>query len=121
MARLTFQAQSTIQPSTFLTIYTGASQQCIQASGSNVFLIGVAQEYPDTAPTPGAATPAAIGGEEVLCYSVGEVCQLGSTSAGWTAGDRLTADSLGSGYGVTAVPSGGTAAYYGAIARTTLT
>jgi hypothetical protein len=114
MARLSGLANGTIGCSTFVVIDTTTGNAFDQASSNSQFLIGVAQEFADNAPIPGATVNAAQQGEELMVYSVGEICLLAASSAGWTAGDRLTSNA--SGQGITA--SG--ANYYGAVARTTL-
>jgi hypothetical protein len=115
MARLSGLANGTIGCSTLVVIDTTTGNAFDQATGNAAFLIGVSQEYADTAPIPGVTTTnAAVQGEVLAVYSVGEICLLNASTAGWTAGDRLTANA--SGQGVTA---SGTQ-YYGAIARTTL-
>lgn len=108
----TFVAGGTIQPSTFVLI--NGSNQVIAASGNSAFLQGVAQEWSKSAPIPGATSEAADNGDPVAIYGLGEVCLLQATTAGWTAGDRLTSNA--SGQGVTASGS----QYYGAVALATL-
>jgi hypothetical protein len=115
MARLNGLANSTIGTSLFCVIDTTTGNAFDVASANTQFLIGVSQEYADQAPLPGVSPlNAAVQGESMFVYSVGEICLLNASTAGWTAGDRLTANA--SGQGVTA---SGTQ-YYGAIARTTL-
>lgn len=114
MARLNGTANGTINPSRFCITDTSVSNAFDQASANSQFLIGVSQEYSKNAPIPGASQEAADAGDPVFVYSVGEVCLLQSTTAGWTAGDRLTSDANGNG-----VTASGTQ-YYGAIARSTL-
>jgi len=87
-----------------------------QASGATAVIVGVSQEYAKYAPIPNATTYAAdAAGDPVKVYQIGDVCLLQATSAGWTAGDRLTSNA--SGVGVTATSGN----LYGAIALTTMT
>jgi hypothetical protein len=114
MARLSGLANSTIGVSNFVVIDTTTGNAFDQASSNSQFLIGVSQEFGNNPPIPGAVENAGVQGESIMVYSVGEICLLNASSAGWTAGDRLTSNA--SGQGITA--SG--ANYYGAVARTTL-
>jgi hypothetical protein len=115
MTKPTFLANGTIGCSLFVVMDTTTSNAVDVASANSQFLIGISQEFADTAPIPGATVNAAIAGEPIAVYSIGEICLLNATTAGWTAGDRLTSSATGA--GVTASGS----QYYGAVARTTLT
>jgi hypothetical protein len=108
-------ANGTIQPSTFVVADTTIANGVDQAVGTAAFLVGIAQEWSKLAPLPNATTEAADVGDPIKIYGLGAQCFLQSTSAGWTAGDRLTSSATGA--GITA--SG--AQHYGAIALTTLT
>lgn len=110
-------AGGSITPSTFVVFDTTNPKAVNQAVGSSAFIIGVAQEWSKYAPIPGNSTVAAdTAGDPLRIYQEGEsMVMLNSTSAGWTAGDRLTANSAG--FGVTASGS----VYYGAVALSTMT
>lgn len=109
-------AAGTINPSTFLVQDTTNPKAVNQASGTSSFIIGVAQEWVKYAPIPNATTIAADTlGDPIKVYQIGDICLLQATSAGWTAGDRLTSNA--SGQGVTATTSN----FYGALALTTMT
>jgi hypothetical protein len=107
-----FVAGGTINPSTFVRI-TG-NNTVSAASAATQALAGIAQEWSKNAPIPGATSEAAVSGDQVMVYGETAICLLQSTTAGWTAGDRLTSDANGA--GVTA----STTNFYGAIALTTL-
>jgi len=108
-------AAGSISPSVFVVIDATSNKAVNQASGATSFIIGVSQEYSKYAPTPGASTAAAdTPGDPVLVYQESNECLLTATTAGWTAGDRLTANSLGQ--GITATSTN----YYGAVALTTM-
>lgn len=105
-----------ISTNVFVVFDTTAPKAVNQASGTTAFIIGISQDNPKTAPIPNASTVAAdAAGDPVKVYQIGDVCLLQATSAGWTAGDRLTSN--GSGIGVAASGSN----YYGAVALTTMT
>lgn len=108
-------AGGTIQPSRFVIQDVSQNNAVVQASGTSDFIVGVCQEWSKLAPLPGAASDAATSGDQIMVYGLGEVCLLQSTTAGWTAGDRLTGDTVGRGL------AGSSTNYYGAIALTTLT
>jgi hypothetical protein len=114
MATPNFVANGTIQPSRFVTIDSTSENAVIQASANTQELIGVSQEWSKLAPIPGASSEAADAGDPIKVYGLTDICLLQSTTAGWTAGDRLTANS--SGQGVTA---SGTE-HFGAVALTTV-
>ncbi len=107
-------AAGTIAPSVFVVFDTTNNKAVNQASGTAAFIVGVSQEYSKYAPIPNATTYAAdTFGDPIMVYQDTDECWLNATSAGWTAGDRLTSNA--SGFGVTA--SG--AQYYGGVALTT--
>ena len=110
-----YTANGTVQPSRFVVIDTSTSSRVIQASASTSPLVGVSQEWSKLAPTPGQTSEAADAGDPIKVYSLGELCLLQSTTAGWTAGDRLTADASGDGKTTTTAGD-----YYGAIALDTV-
>lgn len=114
MAQPNYTANGTIQPSRFVIIDTSTSSRVIQASAATSPLVGVSQEWSKLAPTPGQSSEAADAGDPIKVYSLGDLCLLQSTTAGWTAGDRLTSD--GNGNGITASSTN----YYGAIALDTV-
>jgi hypothetical protein len=107
----------TIATAVFVTQDTTLPKAVNQASGSGAYIVGVSAEYSQNAPLPGqsALYAANAQGDPIKVFTVGETCLLNASSAGWTAGDRLTANA--SGQGVTA--SG--AVYVGAIALTSMT
>lgn len=108
-------AAGSISPSVFVVFDTTNNKSVNQASGTSAFIVGVSQEYSKYAPIPGASTVAAdTQGDPILVYQDTNECLLQSTTAGWTAGDRLTSNA--SGQGVTASSTN----YYGAIALTTM-
>lgn len=108
-------AAGNINVSTFVIQSTSVNKAVDQATGTSTFIVGIAQEYPKYAPLPGASLVAAdTQGDPVMVYSIGDTCLLQATTAGWTAGDRLTANATG--LGVAASGS----QYYGAIALTTM-
>ena len=109
-----FVANGTVNPSTFVRIDATDNNKVIAASANSQFLIGVAQEWSKNAPIPNATQEAADAGDPLKVYGVGDICLLQATTAGWTAGDRLTSDANGN--GVTASSTN----YYGAVALTTL-
>ncbi len=115
MSDFAFIANGTIQPARFVQIDTSTNDKVIAASAATVPIIGVSQEWSNLAPTPGASSAAAVAGDSIRVYGLGKICYLQATSAGWTAGDRLTADSTGNG-----VTASGTQ-FYGAVAQDTLT
>jgi hypothetical protein len=106
-----FKASGTIAVSTFVKV--SGSNTCAQA-GSGDVPIGVAQEWANAAPISGASTSAAVSGDQVKVYGLGDICLLQSSTAGWTAGDQLKPDSSGNGV---AASSNDT---YGAIALETI-
>jgi hypothetical protein len=111
-------ALGTIAPSVLVVIDTTSWKAVNQANAATGFIIGVSQEYANTAPIPGATLNAATSpGDPIKVYQIGDVCLLNSTSAGWTAGDRLTSTSDSTGRGITATGTN----YYGAIALSTMT
>lgn len=112
-----FTANGTIQPSRFVLVDPASTSgdQVIQASTATTELIGISQEFSKLAPIPNATSEAAAAGDLVKVYGLGEICLLQSTSAGWTANDRLCADADGKGIASTA-----DAQFYGAIALTTI-
>lgn len=114
MATPNFVANGTIQPSRFVKVDSTSENAVIQAAASTDKLVGISQEWSKAAPIPGATSEAADQGDSVKVYGVTDVCLLQSTTAGWTAGDRLTTDANGN--GVTA----GSTDEYGAVALTTL-
>jgi len=115
MAEPNFVATGTIQDSTFVVQDATVPYSGVKAAvGNAAFIIGVAQEWAKLAPIPGAGSQAADAGDPIKVYTIGDICLLQSTSAGWAAGDRLTSDANGNG-----VTASGTA-YYGAVALTTL-
>jgi hypothetical protein len=108
-------AGGNINPSTFVVQDTTNNKAVNQAADATHFIVGVSQEYSKYAPIPSASTVAADTlGDPVLVYQDTDTCFLTSTTAGWTAGDRLTSNA--NGLGVTASSTN----YYGAIALTTL-
>ncbi len=108
-------AAGSISPSVFVTIDTSSEKAVNQASGTTAFIIGITDQWSKYAPIPNASVVAAdTAGDPVTVFQEGDECLLTATTAGWTAGDRLTSNS--SGQGVTASGSN----YYGAIALTTL-
>jgi hypothetical protein len=107
-------ANGTIACSTFVKVDSSTSFKCIQAAANTDWPIGISQEWADAAPIPGASTNAAVAGEQVKIYGLGDICLLQSTTAGWTAGDKLTSNSTGQ--GVTASGSN----VFGAIALETI-
>lgn len=101
MSEANFVANGTINPSVFVVIdATQGQNRVIQASAATTPLAGISQEGGTYAPIPGQSNVAALAGDPVKVYQTDEVCFLQATSAGWTAGDLLTANS--SGLGVTA-------------------
>jgi len=114
MAEPNFIANGTIQPSRFVVPDTSVNKAVDQASGNSAFIIGVSQEWSKLAPIPGASSEAADQGDPIKVYTIGDICLLQSTTAGWTAGDRLTSDANGNG-----LTASGTN-YYGAVALTTV-
>lgn len=110
-----FIANSTIQPSVFVSVDTSIDNACNATSGTATEIIGIAQEWTKYPPIPGASTEAADAGDPIKVYGLGDICLLQSTSAGWTSGDRLTANSAGTG-AITA----STTNHYGAVALTTM-
>jgi hypothetical protein len=110
-----FIANGTINPSCFVVCDTVVNNAVDQASAATSFIMGVSQEWSKFAPIPSATQEAADVGDSLKVYSVGEVCLLQATSAGWTQGDRLTSNALGQ--GITATGTN----YYGAVALTTVT
>jgi len=104
-----------ISTSVFVVQDTGNPKAVNQAADATHFIVGVSQQYAKYAPIPNATTVAAdTQGDPVLVYTEGDTCWLNATTAGWTAGDRLTANA--SGQGITASGTN----YYGAIALTTM-
>lgn len=109
-------ANGDINPSRFVIIDSSSNNAVISATGTGTMLVGVSQEWSELAPIPGASSKAAAAGDPIKVYGLGDVCFLAATTAGWTAGDRLSSNS--SGQGVTDTTSGH---WFGAIALTTLT
>lgn len=110
-----YVAGGTIQPATFVIIDTSnPAEQVVAASANTQFMAGIAQESSESAPIPGATTQAAVLGDPIKVYGIGEICLLQATTAGWTTGDKLTSNA--SGQGVTA----GSAQAVGAIAQETV-
>jgi hypothetical protein len=114
MATPNFVANGTIQPSRFVTIDSTSENAVIQASANTQELIGISQEWSKLAPIPGASSEAADAGDPIKVYGLSDICLLQSTTAGWTAADRLTSDANGNG-----VTASGTD-HYGAVALTTV-
>lgn len=109
-------AGGTINPSTFVVFDTTNNKSVNQASAATALIIGVAQEYAKYGPTPGATTYAADAlADPVKVYQIGDTCLLSASTAGWTAGDKLTSNA--SGQGITTTSSGN---YFGAVALTTM-
>lgn len=109
-------AAGTIAPSVFVITDTSSWKAVNQATASTSFIVGISQEGAQNAPIPGASTVAATSaGDPIMVYQIGDICLLQSTTAGWTAGDRLTSNS--SGQGITA---SGANVYFGALALTTI-
>lgn len=109
-------AAGTIATSVFVVIDTSSAKAVNQASSASVQIIGISSEYAQNAPLPNASTVAATSaGDPIKVFTIGDVCLLNSSTAGWTAGDRLTANAAG--FGI----ASGSGNYYGAIALTTMT
>lgn len=109
-------ANGSINVSTFVMMDVSTSDRVIAATGSSGVIVGVAQEFGNTPPTPGAtSTVAATAGQPIMVYTIGDVCYLQAASAGWTAGDLLCADS-----NANAVKAG-TGNWFGARALATVT
>lgn len=115
-----FQANGTISICRFVKVDASyAGNRVIQTTATTDVPIGISQQGSKLAPLPGAASTAAdTAGDPIQVYGIGEICLLQSTAAGWTAGDLLTSDA--SGQGVSAVASGGTGFFFGAIALETI-
>lgn len=107
------QANGTIAVSTFVKVDATTSNKAIQAGATDV-PIGISQEYANAAPIPGASTNAAVAGDPLKIYGLGDICLLQSSTAGWTAGDQLKPST--GGVGVTASSND----TYGAIALETI-
>lgn len=106
-------AGGTIQCSRFVVI--SDSNTVIAATGTSVPVFGISQEYSLKAPIPGATSEAANNADPIMVYTLGSLCMLQSSTAGWSAGDKLTATTAG--VGVTATSN----QQHGAIAISTLT
>jgi hypothetical protein len=109
------RANGSINVSTFVKLDSSTSDRVIACGATTDKPLGISQEFGDTPPTPGAASGvAAIAGEPIVVYTVGDVCYLTAGSAGWTAGDLLTSDANGNGTTAT------TSNWFGAIALATV-
>jgi hypothetical protein len=106
-----FKASGTIAISTFVKV--SGSNTCALA-GAGDYPIGIAQEWANTAPITNAGTNAAVSGDAVKVYGLGEICFLQSSTAGWTAGDLLKPDASGNGVGASSND------IYGAVALETI-
>lgn len=104
-----------ISPSRFVVIDATAFKAVNSAADNTHFIIGISQEWAKLAPISNATTYAAdTAGDPIKVYQIGDTCLLQSSSAGWTAGDRLTSTTAG--VGVTASSTD----YYGAVALSTV-
>lgn len=106
-------ANGNINVASFVKVDSSASNRCVQ-SGAGDLSIGISQEGANLAPIPGASGLAAVAGNEVKVYGLGDICLLQASTAGWTAGDQLKSNSVGA--GVTASSND----TYGAIALETI-
>lgn len=106
-----------IATNVFVTADVNNPKAVNQASGSGIFIVGVSQDYSKYAPLPGQSPVAADTlGDPIMVWSGwGDTCLINATSAGFTAGDRLTSN--GSGFAVTATSN----QYCGGIALETAT
>ena len=103
-----FIANGNILPYAFVKIdATQSMPSVIQAAANTDILIGIAKESTDACPTPtlSGTQYAAVAGENVKVYQVGQTCMIYTGSGGLTAGDFVTSD--GSGYGITTAPGAG--------------
>jgi len=109
---LSLFATGTIEPSRFVTLSALSNFYCKQ-SGSGDKPLGISQEFSRLTPLPGAATYAAVSGQEMGVYTIGQVCYLTCGTA-ITHGDFLKPDVSGQAlnaastdkYGAVALESG---------------
>lgn len=107
-----FVANGNITMCRFVKVDTSGNQKVLQA-GSNVDVVGIAQNFSDYAPIPSVATQyAAVAGEVIKVAGDGEQALLEIGSGGCTAGDYLVSDTNGK--GVSAATTGPTAQFVGA-------
>lgn len=112
-----FSANGTIRIARFVKLDTSKNNNVIEGT-ANAEVIGISKEAGNRAPIPENTTDppnAAIAGESVEVYQVGEECLLFAGSGGWTAGDRLKSGSAGEGLSLA-----GTSGRVGAIALETV-
>lgn len=108
-------ANGTINPAVFVTIDPTRDFAVIQASGNNP-IVGVSQLGPKVAPnllaalgsTAPTTQPAAVQGDQIGVFTLGDVCWVTVGSAGVNPGDYLMNDGNG---GALTATSG---KYYGA-------
>ncbi len=98
-----FIASGTIQPSTFVTIDPNNDLSVLQC-GANGQVIGIAQVGDNFPPGVGTGNQqAAVAGEQIQIFSVGDVCLLQTgTASGLTRGAFVKSDFLGNGVAGTA-------------------
>ena len=94
-----FRAGGNIYPASFVKIDPTADNQVVQATAATDKIIGVSQKGTDRAPYNGLdSNYAAVLGEELLIYQVGETCWI-TTGGSVTAGDKLVATTNGAALG----------------------
>lgn len=99
------KAGGNILPHTFVKPSATADNTGLQC-GANEQMLGISQEGLRDAPgLTGASSYAAIDGDTVKIYGLGDICLLKAGSGGYTRGDRLKSDATGGG-----VPIAGTGA-----------
>lgn len=106
------KANGTINPSSFVIIDSSVTTgyNVIQASAATIPIVGISQAGPKVAPnllaalgsTAPTTQPAAVAGDSLEIFNLGDVCDLVAGTAGWNAGDPLTADATGAGVKATA-------------------
>lgn len=96
-ATLNLLAKGNIPVSAFVKLSTATDNGCL-AAGANEQVIGISQEGTHDAPgLTGSSAYAAVAGQNILVFQLGDVCPLTAGSGGWTRGDSLKSDSTGKG------------------------
>lgn len=114
MSAKAMYANGTIRVSRFVKVDTSRNNAVVEGT-ANAAVMGISQEGGRVSPIPSVTTDpvqAAIAGENVSVYTVGDICKLRIGSGGATAGDYLESDADGD--GVTAAATAETVRQIGA-------
>lgn len=95
MAALNLIAGGTINSSRFVAVHT-SNKQVVQA-GANAMPIGISMEGTQDSPAFGGGADAAVAGELVKMYGIGDVALLKIGTGGITSGSFLKSDATGQG------------------------